>query len=293
MRTRSAFRNWVEYAAIRSVLCSVSLAPPLATVFLQLLKVAVPKLWRVALRNLEGETEIRRADIASMKSSGMSLMPEGLEALGEKNIRDIIGYLTAKAPKGFRVLDLSAAFTVDSRKGVDAQETDPPQIELKKFGVVMVGGVPFNIVNSAAVSGGKNLIMLRGRSGFSKTLPQQVEFSVNAKVAKLFLLGGITGGESPSGAEKSRRVPAAKARIYYADGKSEEIVLRSGDESADTGGQADLSASKSRTDLVASGQILQFSLKPQSKAQITKIRLESFDNHITPAFLAMTVQLSD
>ncbi len=53
MRSRSAFRNWVEYRAIRGVLGLVSVAPPLATVFLKLLNGAVPKLRRVALRNLE------------------------------------------------------------------------------------------------------------------------------------------------------------------------------------------------------------------------------------------------
>ena len=64
---------------------------------------------KVVLKNLEGEVEIRRADIVSMKSSGLSLMPEGLEAFGEKNIRDIVGYLTATVPKGFRPLDLGGA----------------------------------------------------------------------------------------------------------------------------------------------------------------------------------------
>ena len=53
MRTRSAFRNWVEYAAIRCILAAISIAPPLAKVFLKLLNRAVPKLRRVALRNLE------------------------------------------------------------------------------------------------------------------------------------------------------------------------------------------------------------------------------------------------
>ncbi len=64
---------------------------------------------RVVLRNLEGEVEIRRADIAAMTSSGLSLMPEGLEALGETTIRDIVAHLLA-APK-----ETSAVKAADKR----------------------------------------------------------------------------------------------------------------------------------------------------------------------------------
>src|SRR6185436_19689888 len=70
----------------------------------------------VTLKNLEGESVLRQADIGSRRSSGLSFMPEGLEMLGEKNLRDIIGYLTANKPKGFQALDLAGAFTADSRR---------------------------------------------------------------------------------------------------------------------------------------------------------------------------------
>src|SRR5262249_47143617 len=47
----------------------------------------------VTLRGLEGDLDFARADIAALHSAGRSLMPDGFEMLGEKTLRDIIGYL--------------------------------------------------------------------------------------------------------------------------------------------------------------------------------------------------------
>lgn len=47
----------------------------------------------VAIRNQGGDMEIRKSDIKTRENTRRSLMPEGLEALGAKNIRDIIAYM--------------------------------------------------------------------------------------------------------------------------------------------------------------------------------------------------------
>ncbi len=49
----------------------------------------------VTLRNQGGNTEIPKADISSRENTNRSFMPEGLEALGAENLRDIIAYLAA------------------------------------------------------------------------------------------------------------------------------------------------------------------------------------------------------
>ncbi|QTN31689.1 ThuA domain-containing protein [Akkermansiaceae bacterium] len=49
----------------------------------------------VAIRNQGGEMEIRKSDIRIRENTRRSLMPEGLEGLGAKNIRDIIAYMGA------------------------------------------------------------------------------------------------------------------------------------------------------------------------------------------------------
>src|SRR6185436_4183794 len=82
----------------------------------------------VVLKNLEGETDLKRSDIASMRSSGLSLMPEGMEVLGEKGLRDVIGYQTSHTPKGFRTLDMTGAFTADTRHAIFTNESEAPSL---------------------------------------------------------------------------------------------------------------------------------------------------------------------
>ncbi len=55
---------------------------------------------RVQIRQPGGITaDLKTADIASRRKGENSLMPEGLEALGADNLRDIIGYIKSCAPK--------------------------------------------------------------------------------------------------------------------------------------------------------------------------------------------------
>lgn len=246
---------------------------------------------KVVLKNLEAEVEVRRADIASMKSSGLSLMPEGFEALGEKNIRDIVGYLAAVIPKGFRPIDLGTAFTADSRKGLYASQNDPASLAFKQFGIVMVDNIPFNIVNPAANTRGQNVIVLKGGSGFAKTLPQRVEFPVGTTAKKLYVLGGVAGWGFPYGVPDIQvDVPAAKARLEYADGGSEEITWRNGEEFADYVRPYEVPGSRSVGGLTDSGQLRWFTIVPKRQAEIKRILLESFDNHLAPTFIAVTAQ---
>ena len=244
----------------------------------------------VVLKNLEGETDLRRADIASMRSSGLSLMPEGLEVLGEKGLRDIIGYLTANSPKGFRTLDMTGAFTADTRHGLFESDSDTPSLSFRQFGVVMVDNIPFNIVNPTTTLTGQNVTVLRGGSGFAKTLPRRVEFPAGMRAAKLYVLGGVAGWGFPYGPPEGHNVPAAKVTLYYADGTKEETVLRNGEQFADYVQPFEVRASKTAGDLLTSGQLRWFSIVPKGRGEITKVVLESFDNHLAPVFVAMTAQ---
>lgn len=245
---------------------------------------------KVVLKNIEADVEIRRADIASMKSSGLSLMPEGLEALGGKNIRDIVGYLVNTIPKGFRPLDLGGAFTADSRKGLYQSQSEPASIVFKQFGIVMVDNIPFNVVNPAANTRGMNVVVLKGGSGFAKSLPQRVEFSVGTAAKKLYILGGVAGWGFPYGDPDVQNVPAAKARLEYADGQSEEIVWKNGEEFADYTRPYEVPGSRSVGGLTDAGQLRWFTIVPKHTAEIRKITLESFNNHIAPTFVAMTAE---
>ena len=245
----------------------------------------------VTLKNLEGETELRRADIATMRSSGLSLMPDGLEALGAPALRDIIAYLTANTPRGFRTLDLTAAFTADTRRGLFETAGDTPSLSFRQFGVVMVDNIPFNIVNPATVVSGKNIAVLRGGSGFSKTLPQRVEFAAGTRAKKLYILGGVAGWGFPYGPPEGHNIPAARVTLHYTGGATEEIVLRNGEQFADYVQPFEVPGSRAAPDLVTGGQIRWFVLTPKRNDEIAKVVIESFDNHLAPAFVAMTAQM--
>jgi putative membrane-bound dehydrogenase-like protein len=244
----------------------------------------------VTLRGLEGDVELARADITAIRSAGRSFMPDGFEMLGEQTIRDIIGYLADKAPKGFRPLELAPAFTADSRKGL-YEQSDTPQLEFKKFGMVLVDSVPFDIASPSATPAGKNLIVLQGGTGFARTLPRRVEVAVNTKATKIHVLGGVAGWGYPGGEESGQGAPAARLVLKYTDGVTEEIILKNGEQFADYARQIDVPGSKYAPDLVAHGQLRWFTVAPKRQVEIKTLVIESYNNHLAPTFVALTAQV--
>src|SRR4030095_10963730 len=147
----------------------------------------------------------------------------------------------------------------------------------KQFGIVMVDNIPFNVANPATTPNGCNLTVLRGGEGYAKTLPKRVEFPVNARAAKIYILGGVGGWGFPSGDPAGHRVPVAKAILTYADGQKEEIVWKNGEEFADYVRPYEVRGSKSVSHLLTSGQLRWFSIVPKRKEEIRSITLESLD----------------
>ncbi len=245
----------------------------------------------VTLKNLEGEITVKRAEIASLKSSGLSLMPEGMEALGEKNVRDLIGYIMARTPAGYQVIDLSAAFTTDTLHGLYLSREDPPSLVFKQFGIVMVDDIPFLVANPAGTTAGRNVIVLGGGEGFARTLPRRVECKVDLAARKFFVLGGVAGWGFPAGPPEGYNAPAVKATLVYEDGQSEVLTWRNGVEFADYVRPQEVPGSKSVSDLTTTGLLRWFSFEPGRARKISRITLESFGNHLAPTFVAITAKL--
>ena len=245
----------------------------------------------VTLRNLEGDKEINRSEIARLSSTGRSMMPEGLEALGEEGIRDIIAFLTENTPKGYLALDLSRAFTADSRKGLYAENGDDASLPFTRFGIVSVEEVPFNLVNPVLMPNGKNLIVLKGGIGFAATLPQKVEVPINTRASKLHFLGGVGGWGFPYGKSEDHYIKVAKITLHYADGSKEEKFLQNGKEIADYIQHVDVPNSQYVPDLLAKGQIRMFSITPSKAIDIKQMTIESLGTHVAPTFAAVTVQV--
>lgn len=271
----------------------------------------------VKLRQPAGLTvELKTSEIASRAKAANSLMPEGLEALGAESLRDIIAYIQSVAPKhpgapaqagmavaappsgatvvpvsalsgDFRALDLSGAFTADTRRGLYASETAlRDTLPFVKFGRVVANGVPFDIANAATTANGKNVVVLRGgpETSFARTMPQRVEIPVGFAASRLHFLGGV-GGWGGGGGE------AMTVEIHFAGGQKQSAGLRTGREFADYIARKDVPGSQFAEGIVSEHQVRTFAIPLQRGEVIEKLVLESPAGRVAPTTVAITAEL--
>jgi len=244
----------------------------------------------VTLRNAAGEKEIQVSQIQSRRSSGRSLMPEGFEALGADGLRDLLSFVCSSESR-FRFIDLSPAFTADSRRGIYVStEATYDTLKFRKFGPAVVEGIPFNVVDPAKSPGGKNLLVLRGGASrsYSRTLPQKVEAKVGFPVSRLHFLGGVAGWGYPGGGDDA---PAMKVTAHFAGGKTEELTFKNGNEFADYIRVVDVPGSKLTEGIVTENQLRFFSKPLSNRGVVEKLTLESFNNGLAPTTVAITAEL--
>jgi putative heme-binding domain-containing protein len=244
----------------------------------------------LTLRNPAGDVEIRKDEIATRENTRRSLMPEGLEALGAPALRDILAFLAGDAQK-FRVVDLRAAYTADSRRGFRREEERDETVALNKFGDVTVAGVPFFVMDPARSPNGTNLVALKGGPGtgiIADEFPQRVEIRTSLTAASLHVLGGVGGWAWPTGGDTARGKPVMKLTVVFADGATETHELKNGDVFADTFVRVDVPGSIDAGDFVRRGQLRYFAVNLAKKGTLSKIVLESYDTDVVPATVAIT-----
>src|SRR6185503_8879455 len=90
------------------------------------------------------------------------------------------------------------------------------------------------------------------------------------------------------------RAPILRLTFVYADGQREELVLQDGDRFADWIARHDVPGSE-WVDLLeddSPGQVRRFTLDPSRRGVVVSaLELASFDNHLSPTFLALTAQV--
>jgi putative membrane-bound dehydrogenase-like protein len=249
---------------------------------------------QIVLRNATQDYEINQRDVASRRSSGLSLMPDGFEALGQEGMRDLIAYLMEDESK-FRIVDLSSAFTVDSTKGIYQNISNTnDSLQFRRFGLATVEGIPFDIIHPSRTPTGNNLVVLKGGYGFAKTLPRKVEATVNAKANRLHFLGGVGGWAFPCcGDNQNEGMPVMKVTVQFKDGSTKELILKNGEEFADWNGSHDVPGSQPAEGLIRRGQVRWFTKDLGREGHIEKITLESFDNSVAPTIVAITAELGE
>jgi putative heme-binding domain-containing protein len=246
---------------------------------------------QVVLRNQATTVELSRDNIKSMQSTGRSLMPEGFESLGAKNLRDLFTYLRQGAGN-YRSIDLTGAFTTPTDEGMwRSRDQKSERIALKRYGMVRVEGIPFRIPRPGATPSGDNAVVLKGGQGYADTLPQKRSIETNVKATKLHFLGGVGGWAYPWGDQQGHDAPVLKVTVHYADGDMEELVMRNGVEYADYVRRVDVPGSNFAKGLTEGGRQARWFTKQLKKGgTIKQVELESYDNHVAPALLAITAE---
>jgi hypothetical protein len=246
----------------------------------------------IALRSSSGEEAVRRDELASLTSTGRSPMPEGFESLGAEALRDVLAFLGA-GYEDFRIVDLSRAGTTTTSALYDA-ERDARPMRFTATGVVDVAGVPFELLDPERVA--RNALALKGgmvADWQSKVaFPQTVIVPVGFALERMHVLGGIAAWGYPY---TQSRAPILRWTWIYADGEREIRVLHDGDAFADWIGRRDVPGSE-WVDLLepgSPGQVRHFTLDPARRdVAVEAIELASFDNHLSPTFLALTARVA-
>jgi putative heme-binding domain-containing protein len=248
----------------------------------------------VLLRTLTGEVEIPTNTIKTRTDTGRSLMPEGLEALGGENLRDILAYMAGDAAGKYRVLDVAKAATADGRRGLFiSQDATSDTVKLRRFGNLDIEGVPFFLPDPAKTVSGRNLVVLKGGydNNFAQGFPASVDIAVGVAAQRLHLLSGIAGWAWPYGGDEARGRPAMKLTLTYADGGKETFTFKNGVEFADYIGTADVKGSTRARGLTNGGQVRVLTLVPSRQDVITSLTVESPNNGISPVVVAITAEL--
>jgi hypothetical protein len=232
------------------------------------------------------EQEIKTGDVKSRQDTGLSLMPEGFEALGAEGLRDILAHLAGGTGK-YRAVNLSRSFTTSTDGGLyQSREAKNDSIPPLKFGVTMVEGVPFSLPDPATTPTGGNVIVLKSSDGktFASTMPQRVEIPVGFAAGNIHFLGGVAGWGGGPDSHK----PAMKVTIVHENGATQTEELFSGDVFIDYISGADVPGSKRVSGVTSRAHVRYFSLPVKDRSSVKSITLESYKNGISPTTLAIT-----
>jgi putative membrane-bound dehydrogenase-like protein len=233
------------------------------------------------------EQEIKVADIKSRQNSGLSLMPEGLEALGADMLRDILAYMSGGTSK-YRALNLGRAFTNSTLGGLyNSREAKNDTVHPAKYGVVTVEGVPFSLPDPSTTPTGGNVIVLQNNAGgktLASSMPQRVEIPVGYAAGNLHFLGGVAGW----GGGPDMHKPAMKLTIEHSDGKKEVDELNTGEVFIDYNSRDEVPGSKRASGVTKQWHVRYFSVPVNERSPITKLVLESYKNGISATTLAIT-----
>ncbi|MBI3874916.1 MAG: ThuA domain-containing protein, partial [Verrucomicrobia bacterium] len=196
--------------------------------------------------------------------------------------------------KRFRILNLGAAFTADTSRGIYMTlESREESLHFKKWGTLKHRDVPFDIVSPQRAPLGKNVLVLQGGAGIARNYPREVEVKVGLAATRLHFLGAAGWG-FPLGKQDE---PVMKLTAHFVGGATEEIVLRNGVEIADYVAKIDVPGSEALDNLdqlLNNGRQVRYWAKPLTKrGVIEKLTIASYGNEVAPTLVAITAELAE
>ncbi len=230
---------------------------------------------------------LSKDDIASMKETDKSLMPEGFEkVMKPEELGDLLEFLTQKGK--FVPLPLDKVATIVSTKGMFFDEADTTgRLIFPDWKPKVFEGVPFVLVDPAKDTV-KNVVMLNGPQGvLPPKMPKSVSLPFNGKAKTIHMLSGVGGWASPYSTEKT---VSMIVRLTYDDGKTEEHELKNGVHFADYSRRVDVPESKFAFAL-RSQQIRYLAVTPKRPDAVIKtIELVKGPDKTAPIVMAITVE---
>lgn len=228
---------------------------------------------------------LARVDIEELLASPKSLMPEGFEKQATREeFRNLLEFLTNKGK--YVPIDFTKIATIVSTKPMFYGTSPAERIVFADWKPKVFEGIPFLLVDPQG-DRVPNVVMLFGPNGrFAPTMPNQVEFLVNAPAARIHVLGGVGGWSYPAESTKSVSV---NMRLHYTDGETENLELRNGIEFADYIRRVDVPGSRFAYDLNGQ-QVRYFSVAPKRQLPVSRIELIKGEDRTAPIFVAITVE---
>jgi putative membrane-bound dehydrogenase-like protein len=229
-----------------------------------------------------------RDDIASLKETDKSLMPEGFEkVMKPAELADLLEFLTQKGK--FVPLPLDKVATVVSTKDMffDAGGT-AERLVFPDWKPRVFDGVPFVLVDPQK-DAVKNVVLLNGPQGkVPPTMPKSVSLPYSGKAKAIHLLSGVGGWMAQQPNPKG--TVSVVVRLTYEDGATEEHELRNGVHFADYIGRYDVPGSKFAF-AVRSQQVRYLAVTPKRPdAALKAIEFVKGPDRTAPIVVAVTVE---
>ncbi len=229
---------------------------------------------------------IPREDIEQLVGSTKSLMPEGFEKqVKPEEIANLLEFLTARGK--FTPLDVAKVANTVTTKGMFfSAEGDVERLIFNDWSTKTFEGVPFYLVDP---QGDRipNAVMLYGTNGVQPpTKPKSVSLPVRMPAKAFHFLGGISGWGFPA---SEKGTPTMTVRLHYADGQTEDHVLRNGLVFADYIRVVDVPESKLAFRLRGQ-QVRYFAVVPDKAETIETVELVKGNDVTSPITFAITVE---